>query len=117
MQPAGSHHVEKLEEGNYESWRMQMKSILIFNDLWGYVDGSMARPISGSEEAQWRMRDEKALALIVLSTSKNELGHIRRMTTAKAAWNELARVHSSQGPVKKAILYRHTTQRKTKNKR
>jgi len=106
MQPAGSHHVEKLEEGNYESWRMQMKSILIFNDLWGYVDGGMARPISGSEEAQWKMRDEKALALIVLSISKNELGHVRRMTTAKAAWDELARVHSSQGPVKKAILYR-----------
>lgn len=106
MHPASSHHVEKLTEGNYESWRMQMKSVLIFNDLWGYVDGSIERPTDGNGQTQWKIKDEKALALIILSVSKNELGHIRRMTTSKEAWEELIRVHSSQGPVKKAILYR-----------
>lgn len=106
MQPAGSHNVEKLIEGNYESWRMQMKSILVFNDLWGYVDGTIARPTSGNEEAAWKTKDEKALALITLSISTNELGHIRRTTTSKSAWDELERVHSSQGPVRKAFLYR-----------
>jgi len=74
---------------------MQMKSVLIFNDLWRYVDGSITRPTSGSEETQWKIKDEKALALVTLSISKNELGHIQRMTTAKAAWDELTRVHSS----------------------
>lgn len=83
-----------------------MRSVLIFNDLWGYVDGSIERPIDGNGQTQWKIKDEKALALIILSVSKNELGHIRRMTTAKEAWDELIRVHSSQGPVKKAILYR-----------
>lgn len=83
-----------------------MKSVLIFNDLWGYVDGAIGRPTDENGQTQWKIKDEKALALIILSVSKNELGHIRRMTTSKAAWDELLRVHSSQGPVKKAILYR-----------
>lgn len=81
MHPASSHHVEKLAEGNYESWRMQMKSVLIFNDMWGYVDGSIERPEDASAAVQWKIKDEKALALIILSVSKNELSHIRRMTT------------------------------------
>lgn len=106
MHSASSQHVEKLTGGNYESWRMQMKSVLIFNDLWGYVDGAIGRPTDENGQTQWKIKDEKALALIILSVSKNELGHIRRMTTSKAAWDELLRVHSSQGPVKKAILYR-----------
>ena len=83
-----------------------MKSVLIFNDLWGYVDGTIGRPTDVNGQTQWKIKDEKALALIILSVSKNELGHIRRMTTSKAAWDELFRVHSSQGPVKKAMLYR-----------
>lgn len=89
MHSASSQHVEKLTEGNYESWRMQMKSVLIFNDLWGYVDGAIGRPTDENGQTQWKIKDEKALALIILSVSKNELGHIRRMTTSKAAWDEL----------------------------
>jgi len=85
---------------------MQMKSVLVFNDLWGYVHGSIPRPTGESEDAQWKARDEKALALIILSVSKNKLGHLRRVTTSKEAWDEINRVHSSQEPVKKAMLYR-----------
>jgi len=83
-----------------------MKSVLVFNDLWGYIHGSIPRPTGESEDAQWKARDEKALALIILSVSKNELGHLRRATTSKEAWDEINRVHSSQGSVKKAMLYR-----------
>lgn len=36
--------IEKLDEKNYEAWRMQMKSVLIYNDLWGYVSGDIVKP-------------------------------------------------------------------------
>jgi len=33
-------NIEKLKEDNYELWKIQMKSVLVFNDLWPYVDGT-----------------------------------------------------------------------------
>lgn len=36
---SGFSNIEKLTESNYELWKVQMKSILVYNDLWSYVDG------------------------------------------------------------------------------
>ena len=69
-----------------------------------YIDGSIERSENASATIQWKIKDEKALALIILSVSKNELSHIRRMMSSKEAWEELIQVHSSQDPIKKAIL-------------
>jgi len=98
-------HIEKLTEGNYEAWRMQMKSVLIYNDLWGYTSGEVARPETKIQMTSWTNKNEKALALITLSISKTELGHIRRATTSKQAWDELGKIHSSKDSVRKAVLY------------
>jgi len=91
MHLAGSYHVEKLTEGYYESWRMQMKSVLIFNDLSRYVDGSITRPTSGNEETQWKIKDEKALALVTLSISKNARTH----STNDDSESSMGRINSS----------------------
>jgi len=99
-------HIEKLTEGNYEAWRMQMKSVLIYNDLWGYTSGEVARPETEIQMTSWTNKDEKALALITLSISKTELGHIRRATTSKQVSDELGKIHSSKGTMRKAVLYR-----------
>jgi len=37
--PTGFTNIEKLNEKNYETWKIQMRSALILNDLWQYVDG------------------------------------------------------------------------------
>lgn len=99
-------HIEKLVDENYEAWKMQMRSVLIYNDLWGYTSGEIVQSTTEAGASNWTNKDEKALALIVLSVSKPELGHIRKATTSKQAWDELARIHSSKGPVRKAVLYR-----------
>lgn len=41
---AGLANIEKLTETNYELWKVQMRSILVFNDLWQYVDGTEIKP-------------------------------------------------------------------------
>jgi len=94
---------------------MQMKSILVYNDLWGYVSGTIVKPEEAGEAAAWTTKDEKALALIVLGVSKTEIGHIRKETTSRGAWNELEKIHKSQGPVRKAVLYRELYQSQKKS--
>lgn len=99
-------HIEKLIDGNYEAWKMQMKSVLVYNDLWNYTSGGIVKPEEVVDASNWVTKDEKALALIILCVSKAELEHIRKVTTSKQAWDELTRIHSSRDPVRKAIMYR-----------
>lgn len=37
-------HIEKLIDGNYEAWKMQMRSVLVYNDLWKYTSGEIVKP-------------------------------------------------------------------------
>lgn len=53
------------------------RSVLVFNDLWGYTSGEIVKPETEVSASNWTAKDEKALALIVLGVSKAELGHIR----------------------------------------
>lgn len=54
----------------------------------------------------WTSKDEKALALILLSTSKNQLNHIKKATTSHEAWEKLKSTYESKGPVRKSVLYK-----------
>lgn len=99
------HLIEKLNEENYESWKLQMKSFLVCNELWGYV---IVSTIVKTEEnaAAWTTKDDKALALIVLNVSRGQLNLVKKAKTSKEAWNELKRVFESKEPVRKATLYK-----------
>jgi len=97
-------NVEKLTENNYELWKVQMRSVLVFNDLWHYVDGSEAKPNVNAQD--WLKKDAKALALINLSISQNQLNYVRKAETSKQAWDGLVAIHESRGPVRKAALYK-----------
>lgn len=81
-----------------------MRSVLVCNDMWDYVNSTI--PKSEENAAVWTVKDQKALALIVLSVSRGQLNYVKRAEASEAAWNELKRVHESKGPVKKATLYK-----------
>ena len=100
--------IEKLTEENYELWKVQMKSVLVYNDLWQYTDGTIEKPGQGTaDQVQvWVKKDSKALALINLSVSHSQLSHIKKATTSSEAWNGLKTVFESRGPVRKAALYK-----------
>jgi len=97
-------NIEKLTEVNYELWKVQMKSILVFNDLWQYVDGSEVKPAENAQE--WLRKDSKALALINLSITHGQLNHVKKAVSSKEAWDGLKAVFESRGPVRKAALYK-----------
>lgn len=99
-----SQSLEKLNEDNYESWKLQMKSILICNELWSYANGDEVKTEGNRQE--WTKKDQKALAMIVLSISRGQLNHIKKAETSHAAWAELEQIYESKGPVRKATLYK-----------
>lgn len=61
-------NVEKLNETNFESWKFMTKSLLIFNSLWTYVNGTDVKTEENQNE--WMLKNEKALALITSSVLK-----------------------------------------------
>jgi len=54
-------HIEKLADANYEAWKMQMKSILVYNDLYTSEEIGLRRVCEIRIELS-QPRDEKALA-------------------------------------------------------
>lgn len=97
-------NLEKLTEDNFDSWKLQMKSVLIYSELWGYVSGANVK--RDDNDVEWLTKNDKALALIILNISKNQLSHIKKANTAKKAWEELIKIYESRGPVKRATLYK-----------
>jgi hypothetical protein len=81
-----------------------MKSVLVFNDLWQFVDSTEVRSPQNTQE--WIKRDSKALALINLSITHSQLNHVKKAASSKKAWDALKIVFESHGPVRKAVLYK-----------
>jgi len=97
---------EKLNSKNYDAWSYKMKMILIKDDLWEYVNGdcpaqeivriSATDSVPASETvtnqreiSDWKKKDEKALAVIVLCMEDSKLSLIKKMDSSKKAWNLL----------------------------
>lgn len=89
-------------DSNYESWKIQMRSVLICNELRSYAKGDTPKP--EGDAADWTRKDEKALALILLSMSKTK--EVKKCDTSAEAWTKLEEAHESKGPVRKTILYK-----------
>lgn len=100
----GTQNIEKLNDTNYESWKIQIKSILVCNELWKYTNGTEV--LTDENSNVWISKDEKALALILLSVSKNQLNHIKKAETSYEAWKKLRNIYESKGPVRKSVLYK-----------
>ncbi|XP_037930157.1 uncharacterized protein LOC119664864 [Teleopsis dalmanni] len=95
--------VEPLNAENYDTWKLQMKAILVKNDLWSYVEGTASCP-TGEGAAKWISFDQKPCADIMLSVSASELRLIAECTNSKEMWMKLQATYSSKGPARKATL-------------
>ncbi|UYV68325.1 hypothetical protein LAZ67_5003884 [Cordylochernes scorpioides] len=98
------YQIEKLNSENYETWKMQMKMILIHSELWDYANSIRIKPETEVESSEWEKNDQKALATIVLSLSPSEIIHVKRCKTSAEAWKLLNEVHQPKGPATKVFL-------------
>lgn len=86
-----------------------MRSLLIHNDLWNYVNGMEAKPdatIAENAEAarKWAEKDQKALATILLGVSSTEICHAKNANHAKEPWDNLNQVYAPRGISTKVSL-------------
>ena len=109
--------IEMLNKDNFETWKIQMKALLIKNDSWTYVNGKNVKPQlkEGDEEsakqcAKWDDLDEKSKADIILCIAPSELKQVKHCKTSSELWNKLEEIYQSKGPARKASLLKSLIQ-------
>lgn len=105
---------EVLNKDNYETWKLQMRAVLIKNDAWGYVSGTIPKPTvvnadaaSAEAERQWVAADLKAQSDIILAMNPSEIKQTKGCETSHAIWQKLEGIYQSTGPARKAALLNH----------
>lgn len=95
--------IEKLNVSNYDTWKILMKSALIFHGLWKFVEFEKPdqKPVDWCVE-----KEQKALAFIILCVEKELLIHVKNAKSAHEAWKMLDRIFNGTTPSRKVSLYK-----------
>lgn len=102
------YQIEKLDGNNFDSWSIQMRSVLVHSGYWKLVSGELKEE-NGRNEAekeQIKSDDEKALATICLSVKPSQLNYVINCKLSREAWQKLQEVYRPQGPIQKVTLYK-----------
>ena len=88
--------IEKLDGENYQSWKFNMKLLLMERGLYGFATGTEKPPVVKDDNAddkkklsEYNLRSDKAYSIIALGVKKELQVHIQSKTTAKEAWDTL----------------------------
>jgi len=105
---SSQYSIEKLDSENYSSWAVEMKSLLIHSELWSVVCGREIKNESGTVEQQtnFDIKDEKALASILLCIKPSQINYVKHCTSSMEAWKKLASVHMPSGPARRIQLFK-----------
>src|SRR4051812_30130034 len=100
--------IEKLNPGNYQTWKLKIELILTREDTWDVVTGDKPSPTKKEKEkegessktdafAVWRKKDKNARATILLSVNDSELTHVRDCKTSAEIWQKLIEIYEPKG--------------------
>ena len=84
--------IESLTGNNYQSWKYNIKLVLMDRGLWGFVTGDEEAPVTTDEDKkekevkEYRLKCDKAYSIIALNIEKNLQIHISSTTSPKTAW-------------------------------
>ncbi|XP_071054082.1 uncharacterized protein [Onthophagus taurus] len=99
-----------------------MEAILIKNDAWEYVNGTLKNPtlIAENDESikkirEWEIKDSKARSDLILSMDPTELKQVKHCLTSYEVWKKLETIQQSSGPAKNAFLLKKLTLSKMKD--
>jgi len=109
--------IELMNKDNFDTWKIQVKALLVKNDEWGYVAGTINRPTkSALVLAAWNTADSKVMSDLILSISPNELKHVKNCKTSREIWEKLKSTYESQDPVRIAMLLKRLLHSKMNDK-
>ena len=118
---------EVLNKDNFDTWKIQMRAVLIKNDMWSYVNGTKVKPepVAGADSAaitatrkeqeRWVEADLKAQSDIVLAINPSEIKQIKGCDTSRKIWLKLEEIYQSKGPARKATLLNQLISTKAKD--
>lgn len=95
------YQIDKLDTENYDTWMIQVPSVLIHAEVWRVIPGQRQDGNDGILDGL----DQKALAMFALSVKQTQMGYLKSCTTAGSGWQKLKDVHQPRGPVRKVSLY------------
>ena len=101
---------------NYDTWKLRMRSVLVRNKLWAYVNGTKPKPVPASPDgptaqeiaaiALWEEEDFRAISDLFLSISDGEMKQVQDCTTSREIWTLLESTYQSKAPARKASLWK-----------
>ena len=96
--------IVKLDDTNYQVWKLQVSLLFRSSELWGVVNGSEVKPVARNPESPtpaeqaaitaWESKDLKAMTIIVTSVTVKKLNHVYACQTSKEMWDKFALVYS-----------------------
>ena len=83
--------IEKLNGKNFQSWKYNIKLVLMEKGLFSIADGSEKKPDGTDAKAltAWKLRSDKAYSLIALSIEPSLQIHISATSSPTEAWGIL----------------------------
>ena len=109
-------NVTALEGNNYATWKIQVKMLLMKENLYGIVEGKEAAPAATDEKGlkDFNARRDRALAIIVLSISAKLLYIIGDPDDPKKVWEKLRDTYQKKSWANKLRLKRRLYNMKLK---
>ena len=91
---------DKLDETNYDDWKIQMEALLEEKGLFGIVSGRDIMPTTGPNSKGVKTFLEKqrlARSKIILAIHPSQLPHVRNEENPSVIWQNLSRIHRARG--------------------
>ncbi|KAH8260732.1 hypothetical protein KR038_008628, partial [Drosophila bunnanda] len=73
---SGMYQIEKLDEKNYDSSCVQVRSVLEHAELWTIATGELKEK-AAEDGVDWTGLDQKALTIIIPSVKLSQLGYAK----------------------------------------
>ena len=89
---SSSERITKLNGRNYQTWKYNVKLVLMEKGLHGFLDGTEEAPEVADApkvKAAYKTRSEKAYSLIAMNIEPSVQIHIIGTTNPKEAWETL----------------------------
>ena len=101
--------IEKLNRSNWNTWKFQMKHLLMAKGLWNLVDGSevLASEATAAATALFQSWLHKAFSTIVLAMDSAQLYLVTSCEEPEQAWNALKNHFEQETLANKLLLKKH----------
>lgn len=94
--------VVKLDDTNYERWKLQITLLLQSAELWPLVTGRELRHATDvDKQAEWDKKDIEARAILITTLGDLQTTHIYNCLTAKQVYDKLRDVNSDTSTLNK----------------